>query len=183
MAAVLDVVRASGDPLTMAYQPEDPVPVEYRHRPKLALPRENLVLPGVNLKWYDLVPEGFGISDALGRESRERVRADVLAKRIDFGSTMGFVILHIAGAASNVGMLIVNTWRNCNEIWETVYLKDLPKNGPYRVYERTGHLPTYCVWELGIVWHERNAFTRFLTSARDAAAVSAYFADRFSGTL
>ena len=75
LAAELDGVPASGDPGYMAYRPQDPVPVEYRHRPKLAVPR-------------------------------------------------------IAGATSDVGMLIVNTWRNCNEIWETVCLKDLPRNVP-----------------------------------------------------
>jgi hypothetical protein len=164
----------------MAIEFQDPVPATYRHRSKIAAPREDLVLPGLRLKWYDLRPEEYVISDALARESRERIRADVLGKRIDFGSTMGFVILHIAG---NVGMLIVNTWRNSNEVWETVYLKDLAQDGPYAVYERRGHLPTFCVWELGVVWHERNAFQRYLLSARDAAAASAYFADRFSGTV
>jgi hypothetical protein len=167
----------------MATESQDPVPDAYRHRSKIAVPRDDLVLPGIRLKWYDLRPEERVVSDALARESRERLRADVSEKRIDLGSTMGFVILHIAGGTSDVGMLIVNTWRNCNEIWETVYLKDLPKDGPYAVYERSGHLPTYCVWELGIVWHERNAFERYLLSARDAAAASAYFADRYSGMV
>jgi hypothetical protein len=161
----------------------EPAPPEYRHRAKSALPQDELALPGLRLKWYQLVPAGYTVSEALERESRERIRADVEAGRIDFGSTMGFVILHIAGAASEVAMLIVSTWRNCNEIWETVYLKDLPNDGPYRVYERSGHLPTYCVWELGVVWHERNAFERYLYSARGAAAVEQYFADRYAGAV
>ena len=142
-----------------------------------------LGLPGLRLKWYELRPEEYVVSDALERQSRERIRADVLERRIDFGSTMGFVILHVAGATSNVGMLIVSTWRNCNEIWETVYLKDLLKNGRYERYERSGHLPTYCVWELGVVCHERKAFTKYLLSARDSDAASAYFADCYSGTV
>lgn len=164
-------------------QSQDPVPAEYRHRSKIAVPKEDLVLPGIRLKWYELRPEEYVVSTALAGESRERVRRDVEDRRIDFGSTMGFVILHIAGARSDVGMLIVNTWRNCNEIWETVYLKDLPKDGAYQVFKRSGHLPTFCVWELGIVWHERNAFERYLLSARDAAGTSEYFADRFSGVV
>jgi hypothetical protein len=167
----------------MVIESQEPAPAGYRHRSKIAAPREDLVLPGIRLKWYDLQPEEYVVTDALSRESRERIRSDIEEKRIDFGSTMGFVILHIAGSNSGVGMLIVNTWRNCNEIWETVYLKDLPQDGPYGVYERSGHLPTYCVWELGIVWHERNAFARYLLSARDAAAASAYFADRYSGMV
>jgi len=160
----------------------EPAPAAYRHHSKLVAPREDLVLPGLRLKWYDLRPEEYAIPGALARESRERIRGDVEGRRIDFGSTMGFVILHVAGGTS-VAMLIVNTWRNCNEIWETVYLKDLVADGPYRRYERSGHLPTYCVWELGVVWHERNAFERYLRSPRDPVAVSAYFADRYEGAV
>ena len=32
------------------------------------------------------------------------------------------------------------------------------------------------------VWHERNAWDRFLDSARDDAALQAYLDDSFSGT-
>jgi hypothetical protein len=106
----------------------------------------------------------------------------VLEQRLDLGSTMGFVLLHIAGGTST-GMLIGNTWRNCNEIWETVYLKDLAADGRYARYERSGHLPTYCVWELGVVWYERNAVDRYLRSARDRAAADAYFENRFAGVV
>lgn len=118
-------------------EPQDPAPAEYRHRSKIARPKEDLLLPGLRFKWYDLGPEEYVVSAALAEESRDQVRTDYEGKRIEF--TMGFVILHIAGSTSNVGMLIVNTWRNWNEIWETVYLKDLPNNGPSQVYERSGH--------------------------------------------
>jgi hypothetical protein len=39
------------------------------------------------------------------------------------------------------------------------------------------------VWELGPVWHERNAWVRFLSSARDDAAKQAYLDDRFAGEV
>ena len=42
---------------------------------------------------------------------------------------------------------------------------------------------TYCVRELGPVWHERNAWVRFLSSPRDDAAKQAYLADRLSGSV
>ena len=161
----------------------DPVPAEYVHRPKIAAPGAELLAGGTRFKWYDLRFEDYPLSDALVRESRERIVSEVDAKRVDFGSTMGFVILHIAGGESTVAMLIVSTWRNSNEIWETVYLKDLLKDGAYERYERGGHLPTFCVWELGIVGHERDAFERYLRSKRDAAAAEAYFRDRFAGRV
>ena len=44
---------------------------------------------------------------------------------------------------------------------------------------RAGTRAPYCVWELGPVWHEQQAWVRFLTSSRDAAAQQAYLDDRF----
>ncbi len=158
----------------------DPVPVGYSHRPKVVVPRPELVAGGTRFKWYDLRYEEYVIGDALAQESRTRIVSDVESTRIDFGSTMGFVILHIG---VGVAMLMVMTWRCSNEIWQTVYLKDLPANSAYEPFERRGHLPTFCVWELGIVWHERNAFERYLYSKRDDAAANEYFADTLSGSV
>jgi len=160
----------------------EPVPAGYRHRGKIAVPRAEMVAGGLRTKWYEVRPDDYVVSAALERESRERVRADAEEKRVDFGSTMGFVLLHIANA-NRTAMLIVCSWRNANEIWETVYLKDLESDGPYVRYDRSGHLPTFCVWELGVVWHERNAFTRFLESPRGPDDVDRYFRDRLEGRV
>ncbi|MEP7291924.1 MAG: hypothetical protein ABI835_09075, partial [Chloroflexota bacterium] len=47
----------------------------------------------------------------------------------------------------------------------------------------SSHRGTYCVWELGAVWHERHAWVRFLSSKRDQEAKLAYITDRFSGRV
>ncbi len=39
------------------------------------------------------------------------------------------------------------------------------------------HKPTFCVWELAPVWHEQQAWVRFLKSARDEAAAQAWLGD------
>jgi len=39
------------------------------------------------------------------------------------------------------------------------------------------------VWELAPVWHERHAWTRFLSSDRGDQAKLAYINDRFSGLV
>ena len=45
----------------------------------------------------------------------------------------------------------------------------------FRPWQLEGtHRPTYCVWELGPVWHEQGAWSRYLRSNRDAAARQAY---------
>jgi hypothetical protein len=94
---------------------------------------------------------------------------------------LGFVLLHRAGAFL---LLMIMTWRNTNEIWESVYVKDLSANTGYRLQEFAGsHRGTFCVWELVPVWHERNAWARFLASQRDQEAKLAYINDRFSGLV
>ena len=81
-------------------------------------------------------------------------------------------------------LLLLTTWRNVNEIWESVHAKDTTKPGRYVPIEfPTSHRGTFCVWELGPIWHERHAWVRFLSSARDEAAKRAYVDDKFSGRL
>ena len=50
-----------------------------------------------------------------------------------------------------------------------------PLDGPHR--------PTFCVWELGAVAHERAAWVRFLRSARDRDARIDYLRDTFDGVV
>ena len=82
------------------------------------------------------------------------------------------------------GGLMIVTWRNTNELWESVYAKDVTQTGGYQLVEfENNHRGTFCVWELGPVWHERHAWVRFLSSKRDQAAKLAYVNDRFSGLV
>jgi hypothetical protein len=43
------------------------------------------------------------------------------------------------------------------------------------------HKGTYCVWELAPVWHEKQAWLRFLSSSRDETAAKEWLNDRFTG--
>jgi hypothetical protein len=45
------------------------------------------------------------------------------------------------------------------------------------------HRPTFCVWELGAVWHEQQAWSRYLRSPRDAAARQAYLESCYEGAV
>ncbi len=81
-------------------------------------------------------------------------------------------------------LLLLTTWRNTNEMWESVYVKDLTQAGGYEsLMFESNPRGTYCVWELGPVWHERHAWVRFLSSKRDEEAKLAYVNDRFSGMV
>ena len=57
-------------------------------------------------------------------------------------------ILHRCG--ESFYFLLVCTWRNENELWETVWAKDGDGDVFFRPWPIEGtHRPTFCVWELG----------------------------------
>ena len=94
-------------------------------------------------------------------------------------------MLHLAdsnGRPNSVALLLVSTWNQANELWETVYWKPVD-GGAYQRVARPDHAATYCVWELCAVWHERQAWNRFLDSTRDAQDLEAYLEDRVAPGL
>ncbi len=151
-------------------------PEGYLYSAKIITPGADLILPTAILKWYDLYPEDAKITPEQDAETRAFLTAEV--ERLHFEGDLGFVILHRAGS---VLLLLLTTWRNTNEMWEAVWVNDLTGGGYVPVIMDSAHKPTYCVWELAAVWHERDAWVRFLSSKRDVSAKRAYIDDRFSG--
>ncbi len=151
---------------------------DYQHHPKLITPGDDIALTGSHLKWYDVRRSEAVISDEVGREARDLLRSETEAGRLELAGELGFAVLHLCG--DSFFFLIVCTWRNENELWETAYTKD---GGPFQRVTQDGHRATFCVWELGAVLHEQQAWTHYLYSARDEPAKRAYLADRFTGTV
>ena len=159
------------------------VPSSYRHHQRHVTPGAGLRLPRTVLKWYEIRRPDAPIPEGLDEETRAFLRDEVETGRLDVGGQPGFVMLHLAdaqGRPNSVALLLVSTWNQANEVWESVYWKPVD-GGPYQRVKKGDHAATYCVWELAVVWHERNAWNRFLDSARDDAALEAYLADRFCG--
>lgn len=148
---------------------------DYQHRAKLVATGKPIEPPGAVLKWYDVYREAAPIPDGVTRLARAQLTAAPLEAR-----GLGFVVLH--RCESDFYFLIVCTWRNCNELWQTVFYKEgqgmrdfqlLPRDGAYR--------PMLCVWELVPVQHERQAWLRFLDSARDAPAARTWLNELYVG--
>ena len=174
--AVVDTDTTASTPLARF---GNVTPEGYQYYQKLVTPGVDLSLPHAYLKWYDIYRPETPIARELVRESREFVTAEV--ERLRLNDELGFVLLHACRPAL---LLMLMTWRNTNELWESAYAKDLSQSGGFApIPYETIHRGTYCVWELGPVWHERNAWMRFLTSPFDEAAKRAYVADRFSGLV
>jgi hypothetical protein len=157
----------------------------YRHHQRLITPGPHLRLGRGAIKWYEIRRPDAPMPEGLEEETKAFLRTELEAKRLDVEGQPGFVMLHLAGSArgpNTVALLLVSTWRQDNEVWESVYWKFLD-GGSYQRVVKGDHSATYCVWELAAVWHERQAWTRYLESARDQAALDAYMADSFSGLV
>lgn len=149
---------------------------KYRHGPKRVTTGEMIEAPGAALKWYSIYPEDPPIPDEIIQLARSYLRKVALEAR-----GLGFVLLHRCG--NDFYFLIVCTWRGSNEVWETVFYKDGAAMADFALFAREKtHKPTFCVWELAPVWHEQQAWVRFLESARDEAAAQAWLGDVYAGS-
>lgn len=158
------------------------VRADYTHVPKLVRPRPMLVLDDATLKWYDIAPAAAPVPHGVRELAYDALCRGSSSGDLELEGDLGFVILHRCG--QSFYFLLVSTWRNDNELWETAWAKTGPEEpsfGPWRV-EGT-HRPTFCVWELGAVCHERRAWSRYLGSGRDASAAQRYLLDTYEGEV
>jgi len=156
---------------------QESVAAAYLHRDKLVSPGPVFETGGRRFKLYDVTVPELPVPDAVETMARTFLgRAD-----LSQASDLGFVVLHRCGA--DFYFLIVCSWRGNNEIWESVYAKD-KDDLSFRDWPRPGaHLPTFCVWEMGAVTHESQAWRRYLLSKRDGAARAAWLEDQYAGPI
>jgi hypothetical protein len=153
----------------------------YRHYQKRISPSLDFVAPGLRLKWYEIAFASMPVSPELRTEARGFLLDEIEAGRFTTGDEIGFAILHDCG---DVALLMVSTWRNSNELWETIYVKHKDNGGGFLPEHPGGlHRPAYCVWEMGAVAHEAQAWSRYLMSTRDDSALERYFFDMYSGMI
>lgn len=151
---------------------------DYRHLPKQVTPADGLALPGAYLKWYDVHRDDARITIGTRDQARDFLRGEASAGQLALRDELGFVILHRCGP--DFYYLIACTWRNDNEMWQSVYQRaggeafaPVPRDGE--------HWAVQCVWELGATGHERLAWARYLRSARDETAKRHYLVDVYTG--
>jgi len=155
---------------------------EYRHVEKVVTPEPSLALEGTILKWYDIAPDDAPVPLAVRALARRNLRDAAHDRTLGDLGDLGFVVLHRCG--EDFYFLLLCTWRNENELWETVWAK----NGVGDVFFQpwptdAAHRPTFCVWELGALCHERDAWGEYLHSARDETARKAYLRSCYQGVV
>ena len=155
---------------------------EYRHVEKIVCPEPSLALDGAVLKWYDIAPDDEPVPLAIRALARRSLRDASRTGALGELGELGFVILHRCG--ESFYFLLVCTWRNENELWETVWAKDGDGDVFFRPWPIEGmHRPTFCVWELGAVCHERAAWSDYLRSPRDDGARKSYLRSSYEGVV
>lgn len=155
---------------------------DYQHISKLVRPEARLTLGETILKWYEIAPAEAPVPLAIRALARRNLRDGSKSGALSLYDELGFVILHRCG--ESFYFLLLATWRNDNELWETVWAKDGDDAVKFRLWPIEGsHRPTFCVWELGAVWHEQQAWSRYLRTSRDEAAKQVYLRDSFAGLV
>lgn len=155
---------------------------EYAHMEKVVRPGSLLVLDDAVLKWYEIAPAEEPVPLGVRELAYDALCRGVMSGELELSGELGFVILHRCG--ESFYFLLVSTWRNDNELWETVWAKDGAADPGFEPWPIEGtHRPTFCVWELGAVCHEQRAWSRYLRSPRDASARQAYLLDSFAGDV
>jgi hypothetical protein len=153
---------------------------DYRHALKYVQPASTVGLGDAVLKWYDIALPYEPVTDDVRALARRGLAEAARLGEIRLGDTLGFVILHRCGDGFH--FLLVSTWQNDNELWETVWAKDGDDDPEFHPWPIDGpHRPTFCVWELGAVAQERLAWSHYLLSDRGDEARRAYLRDTFEG--
>lgn len=155
----------------------------YRHVAKLATPGPLLSAGSTRLKWYDVARHDTPVPAAIREAARSDLVSEQARGKLELDRDIGFAVLHRCGANNDFYFLPVCTWRNANELWESVYYKDAAMSA-FAPFVQTGHhRGTLCVWELGPVIHEQKAWVRFLESPRCEISLAAYLRSLFAGDV
>ncbi len=155
----------------------------YCHVVKWAAPAPLLTAGSSRLKWYDVARRDSPVPDAVRAMARGFLAAEAARGKLELDRDVGFAVLHRCGAGNDFYFLPVCTWRNSNELWESVYYKDAVMNAFAPFVQTAHHRGTLCVWELGPVIHEQRAWVRYLESQRNEADLRGYLESRFEGEV
>ncbi|MDQ8201860.1 hypothetical protein [Pelagicoccus sp. SDUM812003] len=96
----------------------------------------------------------------------ERLKIVLSSKGIDWETTPAFVIFH-EGVA--LRYLVLCWWGNDNELFLDVSVEEQGK------WISAGDRYSFCLWDMEVMWHERNAFIKHLYSG--VHDIDAYRAD------
>jgi len=153
----------------------------YRHVWKIAEPQEPIVVPCAVFKWYHVRDEEMAVPAELDAEARAHIAATAASGELDLSYGLNIALLHQTRAQA---IVITGVWREHNELWERIVARGLSAATPLElVGPNGGATPAACVWEFGVICHERMAWHRYLFSERGDDDKRAWLSDTFAGRV
>ncbi len=150
---------------------------------RIVRPEEILTTPQLLLKFYTMIERDSPLlpSETIG-VMREFINRERDGKRIKPCSGLGLAIL-------SEGVLNIVKWENTNPPNPPIIKQDIYTYDPAQM--PTGKIKrisldkegTFCLYELAIVSHEKNAFHIFLDSGRSNRDKEVYLQESFSGEV
>lgn len=151
---------------------------DYNHVRKEMRVAPPLMAPGIFSKWYLINPPDRPFIESEVQAAQSFLLSEIDSGRLRLHNEVGFPVQH---RCAKVDIFYVCSWRDNNELWETLYT--LPVGGTYQLTERNNTTGTYCVWVIPAVTHEQQAWLTYLRSPRDDAARRRYCEDQASGEV
>ncbi len=153
------------------------VTADYVHREKRATPREGMTVGKSRLKWSNI-----GYADAPVPAEIEALARDHVSEgrrgrrhRLRRPASLRRRQLLFPGGAD-----LARPERGVGDRLR----QDRPRRPGFKLWTyKTAHRGTFCVWELGVVWHEKQAWVRFLNSSRGETDLQRYLDDRYEGVV
>jgi hypothetical protein len=154
------------------------VPAGYRHHERRVVAGAPLALPGALLTWYAVHRPKATVPCAAETTARAHLRAEAAAGWLELGHGLGFVVFHVSDTTV---YLLVGTWYQTQELWQSLFVREPAGEAGYRRVHPGFDWSRVRVWGPAPVWHERQAWVRYLGSKRDATAKRAHLNDRMEG--
>ncbi len=150
---------------------------KYMHEPRYASPQGIIETSNLVLKMYDML--SLGIQNPVDGAKRFLNR-EINAGNINPLNGMGFAIL-------SRDMLNVSRWDNKYPIVvkNQIYTFDPSSKKPFESAKRASvdEIGPFCIWELGIANHEKEAWKKYLASKRSEQDKRNYLINMINGEL
>ncbi|MFH1503129.1 MAG: hypothetical protein ABIE36_00530 [Candidatus Diapherotrites archaeon] len=148
---------------------------DYKHQPRTVRPQGLITTPSLVLKLYSMAKDMHPQNRTI-RDTRRLLERDITEGKINPLTGLGFAILsedmlNVARWDAEYPIVVKNQIYGFEESINSAQLLD------------TREVGSFCVWELGIVGHEKEAWKRFLDSQRGEAEKYHYLNDVIEGSL
>lgn len=152
------------------------IPEGYKHKQHEVYPVGLITSPELVLKFYELYVKGKPLRESLIKQGKDFLKFEIKDKKINPHSGLGFAILsedalNVARWDNKTPILLKNQVYSYKRNLNTAELLDISKDGPF------------CIWELGIVNHERKEWEKYLSSNYDESDKIKYLSSTIEGLL